>query len=65
MEREDMNEKLSNNGITVLTPADGKVLTNGEIVAEGEVWLSVNDDPGNWHEIDETAVIDDQDSEII
>lgn len=34
-----------------LVPEDGKFLTNGETVAEGEVWLGILDSPDRWREI--------------
>ncbi len=41
------------NGITVLTPAEGMRLTDGETVAEGEVYVGINDAPENWREVTE------------
>ena len=38
-------------GIKKLVPENGMFLTNDEIVAEGEVWLSRLDSESNWHEI--------------
>ena len=40
-------------GITVLTPAEGMRLTDGETVAEGEVYVGTNDAPENWREVTE------------
>lgn len=37
--------------IKKLVPEDGMFLTNGETIAEGEVWLGKLDSPDNWHEI--------------
>lgn len=34
-----------------LVPEDGMFLTNGETIAEGEVWLGKLDSESNWHEI--------------
>ena len=34
-----------------LVPEDGMFLTNGETIAEGEVWLGKLDSPENWREI--------------
>ena len=34
-----------------LVPEDGMFLTNGEIIAEGEVWLGKLDSESNWHEV--------------
>lgn len=39
------------NGIKKLIPEKGMFLTNGETIAEGEVWLGKLDSPDNWHEI--------------
>ena len=44
--------------ITVLEPDDGMVLTNGETYSR-KVYLGVNDDPSNWHEVPETEVPED------
>lgn len=41
------------NGITMLTPAEGMRLTDGETVAEGEVYLAVNASPDAWREVTE------------
>lgn len=35
-----------------LTATDGYVLTNGEVYGK-EIYLGVNDNPDNWHEITE------------
>lgn len=48
-----MTSRMTENGITVITPARGMRLTDGETVAEGEVWLSRLDGPGNWREVTE------------
>lgn len=34
-----------------IIPDEGKVLTNGEAFATGELYLGCNDKPENWHEI--------------
>lgn len=34
-----------------LVPEDGMFLTNGETIADNEVWLGKLDSPDNWHEI--------------
>ena len=34
-----------------IIPDEGKVLTNGEAYATGDVYLGCNDKPENWHEI--------------
>ena len=39
------------NGIRKLVPEDGMFLTDGETIAEGEVWLGKLDSESNWHEI--------------
>lgn len=46
-----MTTRTTDNGITVLTPADGMRLTDGETVAEGEVFLGANSSPDTWREI--------------
>lgn len=38
-------------GIKKLIPKNGMFLTNGETIAEGEVWLGKLDSESNWHEI--------------
>lgn len=38
-------------GIKKLIPENGMFLTDGETIAEGEVWLGKLDSPENWHEI--------------
>ena len=48
-----MEIHTTDNGITVLTPADGMRLTDGETVAEGEVYLAVNASPDAWREVTE------------
>lgn len=49
-----MTTRITDNGITVLSPSDGMRLTNGEIVAEGDVYLGSNAAPGTWREVTET-----------
>lgn len=39
------------NGIKKLIPENGMFLTDGETIAEGEVWLGKFDTPSNWHEV--------------
>lgn len=34
-----------------LIPEDGMFLTDGETIAEGEVWLGKLDSESNWHEV--------------
>ena len=48
-----MTTRITENGITVLTPAEGMRLTDGEIVADGEVYLGVNATPDTWREVTE------------
>ena len=49
-------------GIKKLIPENGMFLTNGETIAEGEVWLGKLDSPENWREItqEEKAAIEKQ-----
>ena len=49
-----MTTRTTENGITVLTPAEGMRLTDGETVAEGEVYLGANAAPDAWREVTET-----------
>ena len=48
--------------IKKLIPENGMFLTNGETIAENEVWLGKLDSPENWHEItpEEKAAIEKQ-----
>jgi len=39
----------------VLTPDDGKWLTNGDVYSL-KVWLGINDTSDNWHDIPEDEV---------
>ena len=48
-----MTTRITDNGITVLSPADGMRLTDGETVAEGEVYLGTNADLAAWREVTE------------
>ena len=50
------------NGIKKLIPENGMFLTNGETIAEGEVWLGKLDSPDNWREItpEEKAAIEEK-----
>ena len=48
-----MTTRITDNGITVLTPADGMRLTNGETVAEREVYLGTNAVPESWRDVTE------------
>lgn len=46
-----MKLTTTENGIKKLVPEDGMFLTNGETIAEGEVWLGKLDIESNWHEV--------------
>lgn len=48
-----MTTRTTDNGITVLTPAEGMRLTDGETVAVGEVYLGANAAPDAWREVTE------------
>lgn len=48
-----MTTRTTDNGITVLSPADGMRLTDGETVADGDVYLGVNAAPDAWREVTE------------
>lgn len=48
-----MTTRITENGITVLSPSEGMRLTDGETVAEGEVYLGGNASPNNWREVTE------------
>ena len=48
-----MTTWTTDNGITVLSPAEGMRLTDGETVAEGEVYLAANAAPDTWREVAE------------
>ena len=45
-----------------LVPENGMFLTDGETIADNEVWLGKLDSPDNWHEItpEEKAAIEKQ-----
>lgn len=63
-----MTTRTTDNGITVLTPADGMRLTDGETVAEGEVYLGTNASPGTWREVTEAeadAILAEDEAEAI
>ena len=49
-------------GIKKLIPENGMFLTNGETIADNEVWLGKLDSPENWREItpEEKAAIEKQ-----
>ena len=53
MEETHMTTRITDNGITVLSPADGMRLTDGETVAEGDVYLGANAAPDAWREVTE------------
>lgn len=53
MEETHMTTRITDNGITVLSPAVGMRLTDGETVAEGEVFLGANAAPSAWREVTE------------
>ena len=46
----------------VLIAAEGMVYTNGEVYGK-EIWLGVNDDPANWHEVPESEMPDEADAD--
>ena len=48
-----MTTGTTDNGITALSPAEGMSLTDGETVAEGEVFLGANAAPDAWREVAE------------
>lgn len=48
-----MTTRLTDNGITVLSPSEGMRLTDGETVAEGDVYLAANAAPDAWREVSE------------
>ncbi len=48
-----MTTRTTENGITVLAPCDGMRLTDGETVADGEVYLGANATPDAWREVTE------------
>ena len=48
-----MTTRITDNGITVLSPADGMRLTDGDTVADGEVYLGENSSPDAWREVTE------------
>ena len=46
-----MKLTTTENGIKKLIPENGMFLTDGETIAEGEVWLGKLDSESNWHEV--------------
>ena len=57
-EETDMTTRITDNGITVLSPTDGMRLTDGETVAEGDVYLAANAAPDAWREVTEAEAED-------
>lgn len=66
-----MDTSIRKNGMKLITteskmkklvPEDGMFLTDGETIAEGEVWLGKLDSESNWHEVtpEEKAAIEKQ-----
>lgn len=53
-----MTMRTTNNGITVLSPAEGMRLTDDETVAEGEVYLARIASPDTWREVTEAEAAD-------
>ena len=48
-----MTTRITENGIKVLIPDEGMRLTDGKIVADGEVYLGANASPDTWREVTE------------
>lgn len=48
-----MTTRITDNGITVLSPAEGMRLTDGETVADGDVFLAANASHDAWREVTE------------
>ena len=44
---------ISDINVRKLTPSEGMKLTNGEVLADGEVYLGVGDSADHWYEITE------------
>lgn len=59
-----MTTRITDNGITVLSPADGMRLTDGETVADGEVYLGANAAPDAWREVTEAEAENMIESEV-
>ena len=57
-----MKLTTTENGIKKLIPENGMFLTDGETIAEGEVWLGKLDSESNWREItlEEKAAVEKQ-----
>lgn len=60
-----MNLITTEKGIKKLIPENGMFLTNGETIADNEVWLGKLDSESNWHEItpEEKAELEKQQEE--
>ena len=60
-----MKLTTTENGMKKLVPENGMFLTNGETIADNEVWLGKLDSPENWREItpEEKAAIEKQQEE--
>lgn len=43
--------RIVNEPLRYIEPASGMRLTNGDVIAENEVYLAINDSPNNWYEI--------------
>ena len=54
-EETHMTTRITDNGITVLSPAEGMRLTDGETVADGDVFLGANAAPDAWREVTEAV----------
>ena len=63
-EETDMTTRITDNGITVLSPAEGMRLTNGETVAEGDVYLATNASSSAWYEVTEAEAENMIESEV-
>ncbi len=51
-----------------LSPSDGMKLTNGEVLADGDVYLGVGDSADNWYEITEeeyNKIMAEREAEVI
>ena len=49
--KKDMKLITTEKGIKKLVPETGMFLTNGETIADGEVWLGKLDSESNWREV--------------
>lgn len=59
-----MTTRITDNGITVLSPAEGMRLTDGETVADGDVFLAANASPSAWYEVTEEEAEHMMESEV-